>query len=541
MDVFWADQLAEEAISRAKKEGRAVTCRGAASPSGGKHIGNLFDAAKAFIVHKAVLKKGYQSRFIFTHDDRDPLRNIPAKLPRLDGKWYLVDEAAKKELEKNLGVPYSRTPDPFGCCDSWSVHFATLWENGVRALGMKDAEFYFAEDMYEAGQFDKYVEKALERLELSRSIIRKFQESKEPDYIPFDAICESCGKIMGKAVSFDLGKKTVDYVCTGRDLAGKYTIQGCGHEGTTTFKGGKLPWSFEWPAHWAFWNTTFEPFGKEHAEGSWPRCKVICKDVFDTEPPIPHIYEFLLINGEKMSTRYGNVYITQEMLDIVEPEVFLYFYTKRSKKQRSLDLKTIHLLVEDFEKAERVYFGKDITGEKDKENFARMYESSFDALPKKMPFRLPYQMAAMVANLVPDRNWERSLQILRETGHVKGGLSEDDEAAVRNRLRLAGNWLDRFAPEGTKIAVNEKPPEGLVLSKAEKNCLKELAAVIESLITEEEIYETLYDIPKKHAIEPKDFFRAAYLVLISRDRGPRLAPFIMALGRKTVKNLLEKL
>ena len=34
---------------------------------------------------------------------------------------------------------------------------------------------------------------------------------------------------------------------------------------------------------------------------------------------------------------------------------------------------------------------------------------------------------------------------------------------------------------------------------------------------------------------------AAYLVLISRDRGPRLAPFIMALGRKTVKNLLEKL
>ena len=26
-----------------------------------------------------------------------------------------------------------------------------------------------------------------------------------------------------------------------------------------------------------------------------------------------------------------------------------------------------------------------------------------------------------------------------------------------------------------------------------------------------------------------------------RDRGPRLAPFIMALGRKTVKNLLEKL
>ena len=102
MDVFWADQLAEEAIIRAKKERRIVTCRGAASPSGGKHIGNLFDAAKAYMVHKAVLKKGYQSRFVFTHDDRDPLRNIPSKLPRLDGKWYMVDENTKKSWKNTL-------------------------------------------------------------------------------------------------------------------------------------------------------------------------------------------------------------------------------------------------------------------------------------------------------------------------------------------------------------------------------------------------------------------------------------------------------
>ncbi|MBI4019491.1 MAG: lysine--tRNA ligase [Candidatus Aenigmarchaeota archaeon] len=541
MDVFWADQLAEEAIARAKKEGRIVTCRGAASPSGGKHIGNLFDAAKAYMVHKAVLKKGYQSRFVFTHDDRDPLRNIPSKLPRLDGKWHIVDEDTKKELEKYLGIPYSRTPDPFSCCDSWSKHFATLWENGVRALGMKDTEFYFAEDMYEAGQFDKYIGTALEKLEASRKIIRKFQESKESDYIPFDAICANCGKIMGKTVSFDLEKKTVDYVCTGRDLAGKYTIQGCGFKGTTTFRGGKLPWSFEWPAQWAIWNATFEPFGKEHAEGSWPRCVAISKEIFGIEPPIAHIYEFLLINGEKMSTRYGNVYITQEMLQIVEPEVFLYFYTKRSKKQRSLDLKTIHLLVEDFEKAERVYFGKDAADEKDKENMARMYESSFASVPKKMPFRLPYHLAVMIANLVPDRSWERSLQILKETGHVKEPLPADDEMQIKRRLELAAHWLDNFAPEGTKIGVNEEPPKDLSITTKEKAALKELAASMDQANTEEKIYEKLYEIPRKHGIEPKDFFRAAYLVLISRNQGPRLAPFIMALGRRSVKDLLGKL
>src|SRR3989338_4357360 len=56
-DIFWADHIANKLIERAKKEDRMVVCKCAASPSGGKHIGNMFDVMKAYFIYKAVQKK----------------------------------------------------------------------------------------------------------------------------------------------------------------------------------------------------------------------------------------------------------------------------------------------------------------------------------------------------------------------------------------------------------------------------------------------------------------------------------------------------
>ena len=109
------------------------------------------------------------------------------------------------------------------------------------------------------------------------------------------------------ALSFDKHPDlTIKSICDldfsrAEELAGKYKIKGCGHKGEVSFRDGKLPWRFEWPANWGIFNTTFEPFGKEHAEGSWPSGQAIAREIYGFEPPIPHIYEFLLLNGEKMS------------------------------------------------------------------------------------------------------------------------------------------------------------------------------------------------------------------------------------------------
>ena len=53
------------------------------------------------------------------------------------------------------------------------------------------------------------------------------------------------------------------------------------------------------------------------------------------------MYEFFLVNGEKMSASKGNVYIVQDLLKVMEPEAFMFFYAKRPEKQRDLELKRI--------------------------------------------------------------------------------------------------------------------------------------------------------------------------------------------------------
>ncbi len=534
-DIFWADQAAADAVARAKREDTIVTCRTAASTSGAKHIGNFFDIAKAYIVHKAVIKKGFQSRTVFTHDDRDPLRTVPMRLPDLDGKWVALDEQSQKKIAEYLGYPYVSIPDPFDCCESWARHFARVLEDGMSAAGMDDIEIYSTNEMYSEGKFDKYVMIALAKIELTRKIAQKFQETKKENFIPFDALCENCGRIIGKATSFDLEKHRISYECTVKALAGKYNVEGCGHKGEASFRHGKLPWSFEWPAQWAIFNTTFEPFGKEHAEGSWPRGQEIAREIYEIEPPIPHIYEFLLLNSEKMSARRGNAFIVQEMLEIIEPEVFMYLYTKRSKKQRNLEMKNIQLLVDEFDKAERIYFGaEDEKNETDRANIMRMYESSIKNIPEKLPVRIPYGLAVMISSMYGHDAGTKNIA----AGLLKGKLSKSDMDALDNRLHLANNWLELAAPE-KKITVNDMP-DATLLSRAEKDALKEFQKHLQPGMGEEEINALLFETAKKSGLN-KDFFKGMYLALISRDQGPRLATFIIAVGIGRVKKILNYL
>ncbi len=541
-NLFWADQLADEAIARAKGEKNIVTCRSGASTSGAKHIGNMFDVMKSYIVHKAVLRKGFRSRFVLTHDDRDPLRTVPYRLPTLDAKWVVVEGEMESEIAKYLGFPYVSIPDPFGCCDSWAMHFSKVWEDGIMAIGVNDAEILSNDVLYNDGRFEPYILKALQNISESRKVIQKFQESKLPDYVPFDAICENCGKIIGIATDFDLENKTIKYSCSGKELAGKYSIEGCGHKGETGFNGGKLPWSFEWPAQWIMFSTTFEPFGKEHAEGSWPRCSEICKSVYGSEPPIPHIYEFLLIDNEKMSARRGNAYISQEILDIIEPEAFFYFYTKRSKKQRNLDIKNIHMLVDDFEHAERVYFGIDEEkNEKERINLMRMYETSMPEVPKEMPLRIPYHFAAIISEMSPFKSIDKAIELLRSSGHLKGKISEADMERIELRLMRAKAWAERFNPEA-KIALNHKVPEDIkaLLGENEKEAMRALADALKNGMAQEEISAELYGIIRSSGLDSKKFFASVYRVLISREQGPRLAPFIIAIGIDEARNILKQ-
>jgi lysyl-tRNA synthetase class 1 len=273
------------------------------------------------------------------------------------------------------------------------------------------------------------------------------------------------------------------------------------------------------------------------------RGKVIAKELYRIEPPVPHIYEFILINGEKMASRRGNVFIAREILDIIEPEIFTYFYTKRSLKQRNMDLKNIYLLVEEFEKMERIFFGvEDEPNKKEKINIMRMYESAMKEIPEKLPLRIPYQFASVVAQTTT--SLDHAIDVLRTTGHIKGKLTEEDKDNIRDRLNLAKNWVDRFATH-RKIVLHESIPEKIMqkLTPMQKQALSDLAMFIRDkpTMTEKELDNKFYEIIKFHNMKPTEFFTAAYLALIGKPHGPKLAQFIAAVGEKKVMQILKKI
>ena len=58
---------------------------------------------------------------------------------------------------------------------------------------------------------------------------------------------------------------------------------------------------------------------------------------------------------------------------------------------------------------------------------------------------------------------------------------------------------------------------------------------------EKELFNEFYEICKQVGIENKQFFKAAYLVLIEKEKGPKLAPFILTIGKERVIKLFEGL
>ena len=526
-----------ELLDRAKKEKQdgissgIPVIRTAQTPSGGKHIGNLNDVLRAHFVYKSLKDKGHKVRFVHTHDDRDPMKDVPGRLADLDAKWHNTQEFP--ELKKYLGVPLIMVPDPFGCCKSYGEHFSALWIKGLEMIGV-EAENISTNALYEAGKFEPYVIKTFENIQEASRILAKHQSTKEEGYIPFDAICPKCNRLANVS-SFDIAQKTVSFTCGGKAIKKKMS-EGCGFVGEIPWSQGKLQWRFEWPAQWGIFKTTFEPFGKDHYEGSWKSGQEIMRAIFKEEPPIPYVYEFFLVNGEKMSASVGNVYITQDMLKLLEPETFLFFYTKRPGMQRDLDLKNIFRLVDDFESAENVYFGKESKIKIDEKNMKRSYEMCFAAAPKSQPIRIDYKFAALIGQSGGDV--DRAIDLLKFTGHIKDKVTEKDKQVIAKRIESATYWAQNFADPQFRITLNEKLPD-VSLNAHQKAAISELKEEIKKEKSEEELQLAVFNISRANSMEPKDFFRLIYQILINKDSGPRLGPFVIAVGKKKVMNLLD--
>jgi len=534
---FWADAAAdavEERLATADDRGPddPVVIKGGISPSGVPHFGNMNEVMRGYFVAEALRERGHEVRQVFTTDDRDPLRKVPRKLADLDGNVVGLGEVDAGALGRNLGKPYTSIPDPFGCCDSYGDHFSELIRRSAELLGV-DIEVVSNTDLYEDGTFEPATRHVLEHRDRARELLAEYQDKVDGAYVPFNPICGSCGKVTETVTAVDLDAGTVDYRCTDME-AGDRTIDGCGHEGTATLREGKLPWRFEWPAQWRVLDVDFEPFGKDHAEGSWPSGEHIAREVFGDEPPVPMVYEWFTLEGEPFSSSAGNVVLVSEVLELLEPEVVRYFFAKDPKRARDFSIERLDQLVDEFDRFERLYFG-DVEGEETERHRAeRAYPFVVDD-PDPDRVRIPYTFAA-VLGMTDDPALRETMA--RRSGHIPENADGDAVEAALARVEKARAWAVRTDNE-YNYRLAESLPD-VDLDDATRAALADLADFIEAESPDEETLQgEIYETARRHDVDVGDFFTAGYRLFLDEEQGPRLGPLLAALETTFVLDRLR--
>ncbi len=531
--AFWADEAADRVLARDPDE--PVVIKGGVSPSGVPHVGHLNELLRGWFVAEALRDRGYDVRQVFTSDDRDALRKIPRRLATAEFELVdlgddRVDAAA---LGRNLGVPYTAIPDPIAGCDhdSYGDHFTDLLRQSADLLGVP-VEFESNTALYESGAFEPATRTALARADEVRTVLGDYQSGVDDGYVPFMAQCAECDRLTTDVGPVDLGSGTVDYRCTGM-TAGGQEIEGCGNEGTATLRAGKLPWRVEWPAQWTTLDVDFEPFGKDHAEGSWPSGCALAERVFERDPPVPLTYEWFTLGGEALSSSDGNVLTARELLDLLGPEVVRYFFALDPQKARDLDVERLDRLADGFDRLERVALGRE-----DDESLRPFAERVYPFLVDEVRddrLRVPYAVAA-VLGMTDDRDLR--LRIARDEGHLPTDAPEVELEAALARVDRARRWA---AQTGNRYdyRIQADLPD-VSFDDETAAALDDLADTVAAGADGEAIQSAIYETARDHGIDVGDFFAAGYRLFFDDTEGPRLGEFLGDLDRGFVVERLRR-
>jgi len=528
-EIFWADQFAKNLLERKKfhyldkeiHERKEFIVKTSASISGVLHIGRLSDSIRGSSVFRALKEQGSKAKLIWVAEDMDPLRKIPEGVP--------------KNYEQYIGMPVTDIPDPGGCHKTYAEHHVEEYLKVLDKFVDEPMEKFFMRQEYKKGSFKPFIKKLFENRDLLIDIQNKYRTKplKEP-WSPWTPICENCGKIVTTQVE-GIEKDKIKYVCKDYYFENS-TATGCGFEGENNpLEGkGKLLWKSEWAAEWAHWKVSVEGAGKEYhvPNSAWWVNAEICEKILDYPSPEPIFYEHLMIEGVKMSASLGNVVYPKDWLKIASPQLMRFLYNKRLMVTRSFSWRDLPQLYDEYDKAGKIYFDMEKEeNEKEKMHLKRLYEmSNFKDIEK--PLEMSFSHAAMIAQLFDDKH--ETILSLEKTGHY----DKKQDKEIFERIEKAKNWLNKYAPEESKFVLQKELPRDLKLSEKQKHAIKMLVKELnEKSWKEVELHKSFYEISKEAGIEPRELFVAGYRILLNKDRGPKLAHFILALGNRAIKML----
>jgi lysyl-tRNA synthetase class 1 len=491
-----------------------IICASGVSPSGRIHIGNLREAITTDFVYKALREEGADATFIFSWDDYDRFRKVPAGLP--------------SSLHTEIGKPYSEILDPFGEYPSYALRWERQFENELATLGIKPA-FIRQSERYTSGAYVKEVLFALRNRRKIGSILAKSKTQGMTDeelenYYPISVYSRFTGKDNTTILSFD-DERMLTYRCedTGKtdrlDLTKDHVV--------------KLPWKIDWPTRWKRERVVFEPGGPDHASpgSSYEVSSQIAREVLAFAPPAFEAYGFIRIKGEngKMSSSSGNILTPEKLLEVYTPECIRWLYARASPGAEF-----------------SIALDKDVI---------RTY-AEFDEAMQSMDTRMKHLIDAgrpEKRNPIPFRKVFGLGEATGYNGKIVASIIDEENAgydpeSVGERLEKSDLWSRTYCPE-LRACLNAKHDKTLYDSLSEED--RERISALAELISEKHLYSRkelelkIYEIPKREGQTEEEkknalkrFFQNTYRLLFAAPQGPRLPTFIWA---SEERGLLEEL
>ena len=529
-DEHWSDTVAKRVLEIFPHE-EIYTGAAGISPSGTVHFGNLRDVMTTWQVLSALKALGKPVRFIFSWDDYDRFRKVP--------------QGVDASFEQYIGLPLSKVPDPFGELPSYARHFEAQFERTISRLGIP-LEYRSQTEMYTRGDYDQQILHALAHRQEIADILLQYMSDKaktekkiDPgeyrrNYYPISIYSRFTGKDNTVVLEYD------------HDLNVTYRCQDTGRVDTVDLTRdhiAKLSWKTDWPMRWGFERVVFEPGGKDHASpaGSFEVASRIVRSVFRREPPVFVGYDFIGLRGlgGKMSGSSGNAVSPAQLLEIYQPTLLNWLYTRKTPDQ-TFSLAFDTEIYRQYDELDREIAAAR-QGELDQPRSAGLRLAAGGVVQKSGLPSIPFRQAVAFGQIM---QWDAE--------KVKGLCAElnmnYDPLSIEERLILGRNWLETYNPsQMIRLRDSVNRDYAAAMSPQARQYVKRLKLALQEGVASHEDLETLvYAIPKDLALDLKQnsvrqraFFKDAYNLLITADTGPRLSTFLWALKPEAVIPLLE--
>jgi lysyl-tRNA synthetase class 1 len=152
----------------------------------------------------------------------------------------------------------------------------------------------------------------------------------------------------------------------------------------------------------------------------------------------------------------------------------------------------------------------------------------FFDIPPTIGDHVPYNLLTFLAKMAPEGSEaDFIMEKLQSYRYGKEGLTDD----LKQRIDYALNWSKDFT---------EITQQTIELTEQETSAVNDLINTLNVDATEDEIQSAVFNIARNNNVKPGKFFKTLYRILLGAPQGPRLGPYVLAMGKENVINALKR-